>query len=143
MESEMAAPPAFEEVPATHRARAFGVEGVGTGAAPGVKGTAANNASGAGVHGIGNGSAPGIRGSAGNASGAGLFTCDTAVEAVKVDSSGGTGVGILFAPNTSRAPMNLGALTSDPSTLVDGDFWYNTTADKFRGRANGVTVDFH
>lgn len=32
-------------------------------------------------------------------------------------------------------------LTADPASPVDGDFWYNSTDDKFRGRVNGVTVD--
>jgi hypothetical protein len=34
-------------------------------------------------------------------------------------------------------------ISADPSSPQDGDAWYNSTAGKFRGRANGVTVDFH
>jgi hypothetical protein len=32
-------------------------------------------------------------------------------------------------------------LTSDPVAPVDGEIWYNTTADALRCRINGVTYD--
>lgn len=39
--------------------------------------------------------------------------------------------------------IRLQPLAADPGSLEDGDMWYNSTAGKFRGRAAGVTVDFH
>ena len=41
------------------------------------------------------------------------------------------------------APINLEPAAGDPSSLADGDMWYNSTSNKFRGRANGVSVDLH
>lgn len=32
-------------------------------------------------------------------------------------------------------------VASDPSTLSNGDIWYNTTTNKLRGRENGASVD--
>ncbi len=49
----------------------------------------------------------------------------------RVDMSGAAGP--LRAPN----------LAADPGSLVNGDMWYNTTDDKLRLRANGVTVDLN
>lgn len=43
----------------------------------------------------------------------------------------------------SDAPINLEPAAGDPSSLSDGDIWYNSTSNKFRGRANGVNVDLH
>ena len=34
----------------------------------------------------------------------------------------------------------MGAQAGDPSALVDGDVWYNSTANELRARINGVTV---
>src|SRR5690606_15961051 len=36
---------------------------------------------------------------------------------------------------------NLGSVSSDPSTLINGDLWYNSTTNKFRGYENGAAVD--
>lgn len=33
-------------------------------------------------------------------------------------------------------------LSSDPGSPSDGQVWYNTTSDAFKGRANGSTVTF-
>lgn len=33
-------------------------------------------------------------------------------------------------------------LTADPSTPVDGSFWYNSSSDEFKGRSNGTTATF-
>ena len=42
-----------------------------------------------------------------------------------------------------QGQIRLIPLAADPGGLEDGDIWYNSTAGKFRGRAAGVTVDFH
>lgn len=34
-------------------------------------------------------------------------------------------------------------LTSDPSSPLDGSIWYNSTADKLRGRENSITFDLN
>jgi hypothetical protein len=34
-------------------------------------------------------------------------------------------------------------LAADPAGLEDGDVWYNSTANKLRVRAGGVTIDLH
>jgi hypothetical protein len=40
------------------------------------------------------------------------------------------------------AGLRLIPAAGDPSTLQDGDVWYNVTAGKFRRRQNGTTVDW-
>lgn len=39
------------------------------------------------------------------------------------------------------AAINVGAFAGDPSTLANGDIWYNSTTGKFRARENGVTTN--
>lgn len=46
-----------------------------------------------------------------------------------------------FNPNATISGLNVGAHTADPSTLVNGDIWYNSTTNKFRARENGASVD--
>jgi len=43
----------------------------------------------------------------------------------------------------ANGPARVPNLSADPGSLVNGDMWYNTTDDKFRIRANGVTVDLN
>jgi hypothetical protein len=45
-------------------------------------------------------------------------------------------------------PTNAGRLsppkyTTDPASPQNGDIWYNMTTHKFRGRANGSSIDLH
>jgi len=42
---------------------------------------------------------------------------------------------------TTDAGLLLGSFTSDPSSLSNGDMWYNSSTDKLRGRENGASVD--
>ena len=42
---------------------------------------------------------------------------------------------------TMEAPVRLNPAASDPSTLSDGELWYNSTTGKFRARQSGSTVD--
>lgn len=48
---------------------------------------------------------------------------------------------ILTTTSATRAAVRIGSLAGDPSTLADGDTWYNTTAGKFRGRQAGASID--
>jgi hypothetical protein len=47
----------------------------------------------------------------------------------------------LFNPTATVAGFNVGSYAGDPSTLVNGDMWYNTTLNKWRCQENGSTVD--
>lgn len=37
--------------------------------------------------------------------------------------------------------LQLDQLSADPASPADGDLWYNSTANTFRGRVNGVSED--
>jgi hypothetical protein len=52
------------------------------------------------------------------------------------------GVRQTFNPNGTSSGFNVGQYTGDPSTLVDGDIWYDQTNARFRARDNGSTVTF-
>jgi len=43
----------------------------------------------------------------------------------------------------SPGPAQMPTLAADPGTPVNGDMWYNTTDNKFRIRANSITVDLN
>ena len=47
---------------------------------------------------------------------------------------------ITFNPGATVAGINVGAVTSDPSTLVNGDLWYDSTANALKARVNGATI---
>lgn len=44
---------------------------------------------------------------------------------------------------TDRGRLSIPKYETDPTSPVDGDIWYNETTNKFRGRANGSSVDLH
>lgn len=44
-----------------------------------------------------------------------------------------------FAPNGSFSGINVGGVSADPSTLGNGDIWYNTTSNTFNVRQGGTT----
>ncbi len=48
-----------------------------------------------------------------------------------------------FTTSSTFAGINTGSFLGDPSGLSNGDIWYNATTHKFRGRANGVSIDLH
>lgn len=43
--------------------------------------------------------------------------------------------------SAAAAAIRVGALAGDPSALADGDIWYNSSTQKFRGRQGGTTLD--
>ena len=42
---------------------------------------------------------------------------------------------------TGESAIGISGFTSDPSSLTNGDIWYNSTTNKFRARENGASVD--
>jgi hypothetical protein len=49
-------------------------------------------------------------------------------------------VKITFNPGTTFAGFNVGAIAGDPSTLANGDLWYDSTANELTARINGANV---
>lgn len=45
-----------------------------------------------------------------------------------------------FNPDATVAGINVGSHTADPSTLANGDFWYNSTSNQLKTQINGVTT---
>lgn len=58
------------------------------------------------------------------------------------DNAWADGVTQRFNPSGVTAGINVGANAIDPSFLVNGDIWYQSTANELRARINGVTVAF-
>lgn len=52
------------------------------------------------------------------------------------------GITFTFNPSSTVSGLNVGANGSDPTTLVNGDLWYNSTDNRMRFRENGVTYSF-
>lgn len=50
------------------------------------------------------------------------------------------GLTVKFNPNGTRAGFNVGGHTADPSSLNNGDAWYNSTSGLFKIRAGGQTL---
>lgn len=50
-------------------------------------------------------------------------------------------ISITFNPGATFAGLNVGAVASAPSTLSNGDIWYDSTGNKFKKRENGVTAN--
>jgi len=51
------------------------------------------------------------------------------------------GITFTFNPSATVAGINVGALSGDPSSPVNADIWYDSTANKFRARENGTSKD--
>jgi len=51
------------------------------------------------------------------------------------------GLQVIFNPDSTNAGVNMGLVVGDPSSTANGDFWYNSTTNKFRTKENGVNVD--
>ena len=50
------------------------------------------------------------------------------------------GIRQTFVPSTVTPGINVGSVVSDPSSLANGDLWYNTTSNTLKARINGATV---
>jgi hypothetical protein len=50
------------------------------------------------------------------------------------------GVRQTFNPDGTTPGLNVGAQAGDPSSLSNGDIWYNSTGNTLRARINGATV---
>ncbi len=51
------------------------------------------------------------------------------------------GIKQTFNPNGTFAGISVGQQAGDPSTLVNGDYWYNSSTNRLRARENGISVD--
>ena len=51
------------------------------------------------------------------------------------------GIDQTFNPNTTHSGLNVGSFAGDPSSLVNGDVWYNSTTPALNARVNGSTVN--
>jgi hypothetical protein len=74
-------------------------------------------------------------------SGTGALSVTAVGTATHVLTSNGAGSDPTFqaAPTTN---MEFQVLSSDPGSPTDGQVWYRSDTDAFRGRANGATVTF-
>jgi len=72
----------------------------------------------------------------------GTMTTNTSIAQAGFNSSF-TGIGtVSFSPTTTSSGLNTGSLAGDPvTTLNNGDIWYNSSTNKFRGRQSGASVD--
>lgn len=52
------------------------------------------------------------------------------------------GIKLVFNPDGTNAGLNFGANSTDPSSLTNGDTWYNSTTNLFRARAGGSSNNF-
>ncbi len=66
-------------------------------------------------------------------------TSDT-VAGVGTANSWGDGIKQTFNPNGTNAGINVGSVAGDPSTPVNGDLWYDSTANELTARINGANV---
>ena len=68
---------------------------------------------------------------------------DATTQLWAVDSTGAMaladGVKQTFNPNGTTAGLNFGSQAGNPSSLANGDVWYNSTTGKLMGREGGVS----
>lgn len=50
------------------------------------------------------------------------------------------GIRQTFNPDGTNAGVNVGSQAGDPSAPSNGDLWYDSTAERLKGRINGVTA---
>jgi len=64
----------------------------------------------------------------------------TNAASIAASNSWADGVKQTFNPDATNAGINVGAVAGDPSSPVDGDLWYDSTANELTARINGVNV---
>lgn len=69
-----------------------------------------------------------------------IFLCSFAVAHGATISLPGDGVTLVCNPSGTLSGLNVGAHSSDPSSLNNGDIWYNSTSNALKARINGVSV---
>lgn len=84
---------------------------------------------------------------AGVISSAGLDLAAASGNSVQILVGGSTKVTITSDGRTETtasstvAAIRIGSVAGDPSSLANGDVWYDSTSNKFRARENGASVD--
>lgn len=71
----------------------------------------------------------------------GAFSVGVNVALISAANSWADGVKQTFNPDGTNAGINVGSQAGDPSSLANGDVWYNSSTEKFRCRENGSTVN--
>jgi hypothetical protein len=69
-------------------------------------------------------------------------TSSATIAATNIAQTWTAGIKPSFDADATSADIRLIGHAGDPSSLSDGDLWYNSTTDVFKGRANGTTVTF-
>jgi hypothetical protein len=85
----------------------------------------------------------------GNDADGGAGSAGLSIKVVKSDGTSPANIDLFSVENaggkTFRAMAStsvwIGSRAGDPSTLIDGMIWYNSTLAKFRARQNGISVD--
>lgn len=67
----------------------------------------------------------------------GLIACLPASAATLTYPEGTT---VVFNPSSTLSGLNVGAIAGDPSAPVNGDIWYDSTANELTARINGANV---
>jgi len=62
------------------------------------------------------------------------------IAAYNLSNAWSDGVKQTFNPDATNAGINVGAHTADPSSLNNGDIWYNSTSNELKARINGASV---
>lgn len=70
-----------------------------------------------------------------------LLTANDTIAMIGFANLWGDGIKQTFNPSGATPGINFGSNAGDPSTPADGDVWYNSTSNKFRGRENGANAD--
>lgn len=62
------------------------------------------------------------------------------IAGIELANAWGDGIKQTFNPNGTSTGLNVGSHTSNPSSLSNGDLWYNSTNNELNARINGATV---
>jgi hypothetical protein len=68
----------------------------------------------------------------------GLVAVDSSGAVYPINAAAGTRQS--FAPSGTAPGLNVGSYAGDPSSLINGDLWYNSSSNVLRAQINGTTV---